>query len=102
MQTDPFFHTRTGGTFWGFCTCGFYAPPIECASAETTTMMGACFCKLPLMTPKHGFDIEPASFKPYSALLKVDHYLMKLFQQYTISRDLIIGMDDACHLKRYA
>ncbi len=38
------FHERTGGTIWGFCTCGFFAPPIECPSAESTTMVSAVFC----------------------------------------------------------
>ena len=33
------FYARTGGTLWGFCTCGFIAPPIECPSAALTMLV---------------------------------------------------------------
>lgn len=35
-------------------------------------------------------------------LLQVHHYLVKLFQHYPVPKDLIVGFDDACHLKRFA
>ena len=35
-------------------------------------------------------------------LLQVNHYLIKLFQRYPVPKGLIVGFDDACHLKRFA